>query len=215
MVRTATFTQKSAQNETQDDKIYGGNVDDMELRSETGQVDLYNSEPKMQSVLLSAPMQLPPQSTPPPMVKSTPSPMLRSSPSPMLKSIPSPMQRSTPSSIQRSTPSPMQRSTPSPMQRFTPSPMQRSTPSPMQRFTPSPIRPSSAPLPRTPVSETGEPSTLARTLNTISSCFTGTNRLTKKPKVDSMETAFFQMNTTLGTMASRILQNRNDNDIRM
>jgi len=28
-----------------------------------------------------------------------------------------------------------------------------------------------------------------------------------------METAFFQMNTTLSTMASRILQNRNDNDI--
>src|SRR5436190_672899 len=77
--------------------------------------------------------------------------------------------------MQRSTPSPIQRSTPSPMQISTPSPIQRSTPSPMQKPTPSPVQ----------------------TLNTPSSCFTGTNKLIKKTKIDPVETAFHQMNTKI------------------
>ncbi|XP_018407230.1 PREDICTED: uncharacterized protein LOC108783214 [Cyphomyrmex costatus] len=97
--------------------------------------------------------------------------------------------------------------------RSTPSPMLRSTPSPMLRATPSPIRPSSAPSPpRMPIPQINEPLTSAKTLNTPLSCFTETRRPSKRPK-DAVETAFCQMNTTLNTVASKIVQNQNDSDI--
>ncbi|KYN06193.1 hypothetical protein ALC62_02866 [Cyphomyrmex costatus] len=63
-----------------------------------------------------------------------------------------------------------------------------------------------------PIPQINEPLTSAKTLNTPLSCFTETRRPSKRPK-DAVETAFCQMNTTLNTVASKIVQNQNDSDI--
>ena len=132
------------------------------------------------------------------------------------QSTPSPMQRSNPSPMQRSTPSPMQRSIPSPMQRSIPSSIQRSTP-PMlfqQRSTPLSVRSLSVPFPpRIPLSEINNPSTSINISNTPSACFNGMNKPAKTLKIDPVENAFIQMNSALSTVASGILQNRNNNDV--